>query len=711
MKQVVQNLGSGETSLENIPVPAVKSGHILVKTYCSLVSLGTEKMLVSFGQSNIIDKAKSQPDKVKQVLNKVKTDGFSATYDAVKRKLDTPIPLGYSAVGEVIAVGSGNSEFKIGDRVVTNGPHAEVVSVPFNLAALIPDNVSYEEAAFTVISSIGLQGIRLLEPKFGETVVVIGLGLIGLLTAQLLISSGCNVIGTDVDPSKIDLAKSFGVKAINISESDPVRFVMDMTNSVGADSVIITASTKSNDVIRQSAEMSRKRGKIVLVGVVGLDIDRSTFYDKELTFQVSCSYGPGRYDKSYEQDGIDYPLPYVRWTEKRNFEAVLNAIKNKQLEIDKLISEKVLIKDFKNVYSDISKTNSIATLLMYDFENRNFLKESRVVKLDKDFKSSKGTLAVIGSGNFTQATLLPALKNVKANIKYLVSSDGLSSTLLAKKYEVTNSSTDFESVLKDSDVDSVLITTRHDLHSTMTEQSLLSGKNVFVEKPLALNLEELENVKRAFKVSGKSLLVGYNRRFSPHSIKIKELLGSGNSPINIVATMNAGFIPKNHWVHDLKVGGGRIIGEACHYFDLLIYFTGSLISEVCMQSLGNNPNIDTDNASILVKFQNGSSGVINYFSNGNPAYPKEKIEIFSQGKNLVLDNFRYLYSYGFSLKSGKCILKTKLDKGHNLQFKKYIDFLKNGGAPLISFEELENSTRASILSLESLKEKKWMRVV
>lgn len=716
MLQVVQNLGNGQTSLEEIPSPSVRSGHILVKTYCSLVSTGTERMLVGFGQSNLIDKARSQPEKVRQVLDKVKSDGLAPTYEAVKRKLDTPIPLGYSAVGQVIAVGEGQSEFNIGDRVVTNGPHAEIVSVPFNLAAKIPDSVSYEEASFTVLSSIGLQGIRLLDLKFGETVVVVGLGLIGLLSAQLLKSSGCDVIGTDVDPSKVKLANKLGINAVNVNEHDAVKYVNERTNNIGADGVLITASSSSNEIIRQSADMSRKRGKIVLVGVVGLDIDRSSFYHKELTFQVSCSYGPGRYDQVYEKQGIDYPLPYVRWTEKRNFEAILNALEKKQLNVEDLISEKIKVQEFDKIYSKMTSSESIASLLLYDFSTNDAFEPKSTIHVVKSIKPSKGSIAIVGTGNYTQATLLPSLvKGIKElkdapRIKCLVSADGLSSTNLAKKYKIPFSTTDFDSILNDSDISTVIVATRHDLHASMATQILEANKNVFVEKPLALNFQELDKLESVIAHSDRSLMVGYNRRFSPHSHKIKKIIGEHPDVMSITATINAGHISSDHWVHDLKIGGGRIIGEACHLVDLMIYFTGSLVSEVCVNSLGTSTSLSTDNATINLKFKNGSIGTINYFSNGHKSYAKERLEVFYQGKNLIIDNFRVSYAYGYGKTFSSTLLKTNLDKGHNQQFLKYANFVKHGGSPLINFVEIDNSTRAVLSAIESLKEKKWVGI-
>ncbi|MEO6977136.1 MAG: bi-domain-containing oxidoreductase, partial [Mucilaginibacter sp.] len=554
----------------------------------TLVSLGTERMLVEFGKSNLISKARQQPDKVKQVLDKIKTEGLIPTLEAVFNKLGEPLPLGYCNVGKVIEVGEGVSEFKIGDRVASNGQHAEFVCVPKNLVAQIPQEVSDEEAAFTVIGSIGLQGIRLLNPTLGETVVVIGLGLIGLLTAQLLVANGCRVIGVDIDEEKLALSEQWGVIPYNSRSGDPVKFVESVTHGLGADAVVITASVKGDEIISQSAKMSRKRGRIVLVGVIGLNISRAEFYEKELSFQVSCSYGPGRYDEDYEQRGIDYPLAFVRWTEKRNFEAILQSIASGKLKVKELITEVVDLADFQNIYSTISARKSIASLLKYPEANAQSPAETIILK-ETAFGGAKGVIGIIGSGNFTKMTMLPALKGSGAGYKYIASAGGVSGTALARKYGFSHSTTNYHEILNDNEVDLVLITTRHNKHAVMTSEALAAGKHVFVEKPLALNNDELLVIVNVYngQLNPPTITVGFNRRFSPHSIKVKSIIG--NAPVNVVATMNAGFIPDNVWVHDMNVGGGRIIGEACHFIDLITYFTGSKVLAVCMNAMGINP--------------------------------------------------------------------------------------------------------------------------
>ncbi|MBK7098451.1 MAG: bi-domain-containing oxidoreductase [Sphingobacteriales bacterium] len=704
MKQIVQDLKSGNTILEEVPVPQVRSGCVLIKTLCSLVSLGTERMLVEFGKAGWINKARQQPEKVRQVIQKIKTDGLKPTMDAVFRKLGEPLPLGYCNAGEVIAVGKGVNGFAVGDRVISNGNHAEVVCVPENLVAKIPDGVSYEEAAFTVIGAIALQGIRLVNPTFGETVVVTGLGLIGLLAVQLLKANGCRVIGIDFDKRKVELAQRLGVEAFAVeADSDVPKLIQDKTNGIGADAVLITASTKSNEVIGQAAQMSRKRGRIVLVGVIGLDMQRSDFYEKELTFQVSCSYGPGRYDDHYELKGLDYPIGFVRWTEQRNFEAVLAAIHNGSINVKDLITEEVDLKDYLDIYGDMIKGGSIASIIRYP--GNVLISQTSVQVSSNPFSGSKGIVGIIGAGNFTGAMIVPTLNELNADIKYIASSKGLSGTTLAKKYGIRQSTSRYQDILDDQEVSAVMITTRHSAHAGQVVEALKAGKDVFVEKPLVLTLAELESIREVYEGSGKTLTVGFNRRFSPFSQAAKESLGGG-APIQVIATMNAGFISANSWVHDLESGGGRIIGEACHYIALISYFTGSRVEKVVMNALGNHPESNTDNASIMLKYANGSTGIINYFATGSKSYPKERIEIFSQGKNILIDNFRKIEFYGFKRRN----MKKTQNKGHKEQFRRWLQSVKQGGEAIIPFDEIYNTSKAVILAVESLKEGRWMEV-
>lgn len=702
MKQIIQSFKTGETILEEVPAPIAKRGCVLIKTTRSLVSVGTERMLVEFGKANMLQKAMQQPDRVKQVLGKVKTDGLKPTLDAVFNKLGQPLPLGYCNVGRVVAVGEGVNDYSIGDRVASNGPHAEYVSVPKNLCAHIPDNVTDEEAAFTVIGSIGLQGIRLCNPQLGETIVVVGLGLIGLITAELLVANGCTVIGIDLDPNKIEIAAKKGIIGINPREGvDVVKFVTDYTDNAGADGVIITASAKTDEIIAQAAKMSRKRGRIILVGVIGLNISRADFYEKELTFQVSCSYGPGRYDDSYEKGGNDYPLPFVRWTEQRNFKAILQTISSKKLDVASLITERIPLQDFNKIYSNISNKESIASIIEYPEQSNS---SDTVTVTSGTFSAGQGGIGIIGAGNFTSMTMLPVLNEIKAPVYSIASLAGVTGTSLAKKYKIGKSTTDYKSILQDPAIDLVIITTRHNEHAHMVVESLKAGKHVFVEKPLAITRDGLDEILKAYNGS-KTLTVGFNRRFSPHMQKVKQQVG--NVPMNVIATMNAGAIPANVWVHDMKVGGGRIIGEACHYMDLITYLTGSKIKAVCMNAMTQNPQANTDNASILLQYENGSTGVINYFANGSKSYSKERIEVYAQERTIITDNFRITEGYGTSNFSK---LKTNVDKGHAAQFKLLVERIKTRGQALIPMDEIVNTTLASFAAIESLMERRWVEV-
>ncbi len=704
MKQLIQNLNTGETSLENVPIPIVKAGGVLIRTSKSLVSLGTERMLIKFSRSNLLKKAKQEPERVKLVLNKIRTDGLLPTVNAVFNKLNHPIPMGYCNVGKVIAIGAGVTDLQIGDRVVSNGSHAEIVSVPRNLVAKIPDSVSDNAAVFTIVGSIGLQGIRLLTPTLGETVVVIGLGLIGLLTAELLKINGCHVIGIDIDDRKLAIAHQKGITTIDAKQNASVQRVLEKTNGIGADGVIITASSDTNEIIEQASEMARKRGKIILIGVVPLDIPRTPFYEKELSFQVSCSYGPGRYDTDYEQNGHDYPIAYIRWTENRNFQTLLSLMANNSLDVLPYISQEVAFEKFEEVYGNLIESSSIASIFSYSETSEL---SNNIQVYHQLFQGTKGVIGIIGAGNFTKMTLLPALQN--ADIKYIASANGLNGTLLAKKHHIAYSTTDYQQILNDKDVDLVIITTKHHDHGKMVLEVLNANKHVFVEKPLTIFEDELKSIQMAIQSengNSVSLNVGFNRRFSPFVKKMKALLG--NPVMNVIATMNAGYIDATSWVHDPAIGGGRILGEACHLIDLITHLTGSRITAVCMNAMGVHPTEITDSASILLKYENGSTGVVNYFSNGSKAYSKERIEVYAEEKTLVLDNFRILYGYGFKNFSK---MKSSVNKGHQEQFEQLLKSIISGGVPIIPFHEIMNTSEATFAAIKSLQQKAWVEIV
>ena len=705
MKQVVQNLKSGETRLEEVPVQQPGAAQVLIRTQCSVVSKGTERMLVEFSKASLLSKAMQQPEKVKQVWEKIKTDGVSSAVNAVLTRLDEPLPLGYSNAGIVIATGSGVTDLHPGDRVISNGPHAEIVCVPRNLAAKIPDNVPAEEAAFTVLGSIALQGIRLINPSFGETVVVYGLGLIGQMAAQLLTSNGCRVIGFDIDPEKTALAASKNIQAFCIGdETDAVKTVMHFTENSGADAVLITASADTPEIISRAAQMSRKRGRIVLVGVVNLSLSREEFYKKELTFQVSCSYGPGRYDDHYEQKGRDYPLPFVRWTENRNFKAVLDAMAKGQLDVKPLITETVDFEKAESVYNNIS-SSSLATVFRYKEQAAT---ATRVQAPEHIPVKGKGTIGIIGAGTFIKVTLLPILGKEKYNIKFICSKGGLTAKSLANKFNIPYTTTDYREVLGDPETDTVVIATRHHLHAALCAEALKAGKHVFVEKPLALSAEELDRITEAYTSAKTALSIGFNRRFAPLTEKTKSLLDGITGPLNITITVNAGALPADHWLHDPDTGGGRLIGEGCHFIDLAAFLAGSPVVSALCTSPDTPGQISGDTFSLILKMQNGSQALINYFSGGHRSFPKERIEISGQGRMLALDNFRSLTGYGFRSFSKKTLLSQ--DKGHRNGFTRFMNHILKGTPAPIPFAEMVNVTKTSFAAMHSLQNRSWVTI-
>ncbi len=698
MKQILQNLGNGETILAEVPCPRRGNGKVLCQTTRTLVSLGTEKMLIDFGKSGWIAKARSQPDQVKKVLQKIKTDGLKTTVETVRAKLDTPIPLGYCNVGRVVEADAG-SIYQKGDRVISNGSHAEMVAVPENLMAKIPANVTDEQASFVVVGAIGLQGIRLLKPTLGERIVVSGLGLIGLLTVQMLKAQGCQVLGIDFDRKKLDLAQSFGAETVNLADGqDPVAVAENWTGGEGVDGVIVTAATKSNELIHQAATMCRKRGRIVLVGVIGLNLQRADFYEKELSFQVSCSYGPGRYESNYEQKGMDYPIGFVRWTEQRNFEAVLMLLAESKIKTDKLLTHRFPFDQALEGYGAISHPGAMGILLEYPdvpFEETSHLTERQVSIQPRELAAVSGDLGVafIGAGGFTTRMLMPLLPDQGISRRSVVSSTGASSTHAAKKFGFAESSTDALSVMNDSAVDAVFITTPHNTHCGLVCDALAAGKHVFVEKPLAMDLNELERVGEALQSHPEQcLMVGFNRRFSPHSVALKKWLAASPGARSIIITVNAGAIPADHWTQDLEIGGGRIIGEACHFIDLARFFADSPITSVYAQPMAGGEGRLADCVAIQLTFENGSLATVHYLANGSKDFPKERIEIFAGGRVLSCDNFRSSQEIG-----GKGKLKTRgQDKGHAAELTAFFDTLKNGGAWPIAAGELIEVSKATI---------------
>ncbi|MEK6731137.1 MAG: bi-domain-containing oxidoreductase [Pseudomonadota bacterium] len=706
MKQILQSLKTGETEVADIPCPQCKPGHVLIETQRSLISAGTERMLVSFGKSNWLSKAKQQPDKVKQVLAKLKTDGILPTLEAVNSKLSQSIPMGYSNVGRVIAVGSDVHDFNRGDRVLSNGAHAEIVCVPRNLCAHIPATVSDDEAVFGVVGAIALQGVRLAQPEMGETIAVFGLGLLGLLVVQLLRANGCRVVGIDFDKSKLALAKQFGAETIDLTlYPDPVKLALEFSHGRGIDAVLVTASSKSNDLMHQAAQMSRQRGRIILVGVVGLELSRDDFYKKELTFQVSCSYGPGRYDKAYEEGGADYPIGFVRWTAQRNFEAVLALMADKRLNVVPLISAHFSINAAVSAYECLTDSSSTPLGLVIDYpQDAKSNKQSFVVRSDDSpiVYSSEQQVVVgfIGAGNYASRTLIPAFKKAGAILHSVVSSGGVSARQVAKQFNIKNSATNVNAVMEDEAINTIVIATQHDSHAELICQALNHGKRVYVEKPLAIASGELERIKNTYNnllQQGKTpfLMIGFNRRFSPLVEKMHAVLSATPESKVLLMTVNAGAIPADHWTQNLTVGGGRIIGEVCHMIDMLRFLVGSSIVDIKVSAVGqvSGKSVQHDQVVIVLHFEEGSLGVLHYLSNGHRAVPKERLEVYCGGRVFNLDNFKTLRTYGVA--NCKNMKLFRQNKGQYACVQKTVDAILSGSASPISFDDMVEVTQTT----------------
>ena len=712
MKQILQSLKTGVTKTAEVPCPAIQRGQILIRSSVTLVSAGTERMLVEFGKAGWIDKARQQPDKVRMVLDKVKTDGLMPTVEAVFNKLDQPLPLGYCNVGTVLDIGSGVSGFAIDERVVSNGKHAEAVSVPVNLCAKVPETVPDEDAAFTVLGAIALQGIRLVNPTLGETVVVTGLGLIGLMTVQLLRAQGCRVLGLDFDPLKLALARQFGAETVDLGVGqDPLAAALVLSRGRGVDAVLITASTKSNEPVHQAAQMCRKRGRIVLVGVTGLELSRADFFEKELSFQVSCSYGPGRYDPNYEEKGQDYPVGFVRWTEQRNLEAVLDMMADGRIDVKPLISHRFEIDEAVQAYEIVGgSAPSLGILLSYPSvsEKPDAILRNQTVNLGPARPSvGKATLGFIGSGNYATAVLIPAFKAAGVRLKTVASAGGVSAAHAGRKFGFEKTTTATEEVFADPEINAVVVATRHDSHALQVCHALEAGKPVFVEKPLALTLDELSQVEVAYAsalTAGQMplVMVGFNRRFAPQAVKVKSLLIALDAPKALVMTVNAGAIPSTHWTQDRAVGGGRIVGEACHFIDLLRYLAGSPIVDAKVASLGNAKGLTGlgDTVTLTLRFADGSMGTVHYLANGHKSFPKERLEVFCSGRILQLDNFRKLKGFGWPGFAKMNLWRQ--DKGQKDCAAAFVRAVESGGEAPIAFDELVEVSRVTIQIAEAL---------
>lgn len=698
MKQVLQSLKTGETNITDIPSPQLKTGQLLIRTHLTLISPGTEKMLVEFGKASFIDKARQQPDKVRMVFDKIKTDGLLPTVDAVLTKLDQRLPMGYCNVGTVIAVGHGVDEFKVGDRVVSNGAHAEIVAVAKNLCCRIPESVTDEQAVFAILGAIALQGIRLAQPTLGEAFVVMGLGLIGLLTVQLLRANGCRVLAIDLDANKTALASAFGAETLLLSAGqDPLAAAQHFSRYRGVDGVIITASTQSSEPVHQAAHMCRKRGRLILVGVTGLELSRADFYEKELSFQVSCSYGPGRYDASYEEQGQDYPVGFVRWTEQRNFEAFLDMLASHAVSVNALITHQFPLAQADQAYALLSDGEHALGIVLY-YEKQAAVADHAqthtisLATVAKD-KQSSVCLGVIGAGNYASRVLIPAFKKTGADMKQIACSRGISGAQAGKKFGFAQATTDTQQIFSDADINTVVIASRHNNHADFVCQALQAGKHVFVEKPLCLTLQELANIERQLQQSSSLLMVGFNRRFAPQIQKISELLRECHEPKSFIMTVNAGDIPKDHWTQDQAIGGGRLIGEACHFIDLLRFLAAAPITS-CQLTTLDKVAVCEDKASITLTFADGSFGVIHYLANGHRSFPKERLEIFTMGRILQLDNFRKLRAYGWP--GFKRMHLWRQDKGQATCVQQFTHAISQGLPSPIPVQELLEVSRITL---------------
>lgn len=688
MLQVLQSLSDGTVELADVPVPAVGATSVVVATRTTVVSAGTERMLLQFGRASILEKARQQPDKVKQTLDKIRTDGLGPTLEAVRSKLGTPIALGYCQAGVVTEVGRSVSMFRPGDRVVTNGPHAEYVRVPQTLAARIPDGLAFEAAAFAPVAAIALNGLRLANPTLGETVVVVGLGLIGQLAVQLVRAAGCKAIGLDTDPARVQLAREFGADGIVVGQIDAVDAVLSKTGGVGADAVLLALATDSDGPVHDAAQMARKRGRLVLVGVTGLNLRRDDFYKKELSFQVACSYGPGRYDPQHEEAGIDYPAAYVRWTEARNFAAALDLMATGRLDPLRLVSHRFPVAEVARAYEVVTgQTPSLGIVLNYPESNVASERGLRTVSL-RGASSSRTTgcrIGFIGAGNFAARVLAPAFAKAGAVLEVVASAGGTSAAVVGRELGFRRATTDTSAVFADENVDAVVIATRHDSHGTLTAEALRANKSVFVEKPLAVSETDLQLVRVAAQASSGLLCVGFNRRFAPMVARLAREASQRNGPMAVNITVNAGAIPPDHWTQDPSVGGGRIVGEGCHFIDLARFLVGAAIADVQVASARRGAAVVEDVANITLAFRDGSIASIQYLANGHRAFPKERVEVFFDGKIARIDNFRRCEGWGLAFTSR---LPRSQDKGHGHLVAEFIRSLKGERPPPIPMAEL-----------------------
>lgn len=714
MKQVVQNFKTGELKIEELPAPALRPGGVLVRTTYSLISAGTERTTVATAQSSLIGKARQRPDLVKQVLDSMRREGFRNTYEKVMSRLSTVKALGYSSSGTIIEVGEGVTGLRVGDRVACAGvgyaSHAEINYVPTNLCVPLPDNVSLDQAAYTTLGAIAMQGIRQAHPQFGESIVVVGLGLVGQLTVQILVAAGCRVFGIDLDANAVELAKKSGAHEAVLRNEDVHKAIDAFTNGRGADSIILTAGTSSNDPVKLAGEIARDRARVVVVGAVKMDIPRENYFAKELELCLSRSYGPGRYDPQYEEKGIDYPIGYVRWTEKRNMEEFIRLISEGKINTDMLTTHDFPVEKAATAYDVIlGKTGERCCGVLLKYPVNGEVGGRILTKFGQNGQANKPKdkvgIGFIGAGNFATASLLPHLRNdAKVHLTGIANSTGVSAKNTAERFRFGYCAGTATEVINDKNTDCIFIATRHNLHAPVTIQALKAGRSVFVEKPLCITEQELRDIVDAYQAAKTAaVLVGFNRRFSPIAEQIKKSLGRKTTPFSLIYRVNAGFIPKDSWIQDPIQGGGRIIGEVCHFIDLMQYFTDADPVRVFAESVtsGSEKETDEDSVAISLKFSDGSIGTVHYLAIGDKSFPKERLELFGNGMVAVLDDFKTgtITYQGNTSKLGS----GTQDKGHKEEMNRFVATLAKDGSSPISFRSIVATTLATIRALESLR--------
>jgi len=703
MKQLTQQLKSGKMEILEVPTSPIDKGKILVRNHYSVISAGTEGKIVSDARKGYVAKAKSRQKEVKQVVDLAMKQGVKDTYKMVMNKLEAPSPLGYSCAGEVIAIGNDVTDYKIGDLVACGGAsanHAEVVSVPKNLCVKVPNDVKIKHAAFSTIAAIALQGIRQADLRLGDNCVIIGLGIIGQLTIQMLNAAGVKTIGIDIDSSAVELARRSGADlAFNRSQEEIESSVKDLTQGYGTDAVIITAGTSSLDPVEFAGVLCRKKGKVVIVGAVPTGFSRGNYYKKELDLRMSSSYGPGRYDPQYEEKGIDYPYGYVRWTENRNMQAHIDLLQSNKINMDILISHEFELKNAPDAYNMITEKSEPFTGIVLKYDIKSKIENSVIIK-DTTYKSDEVNIGFIGAGSFAQNMLLPNVHKI-ANMVGVATAKSTEARNVADKYGFNFATGDAEEIINNEEINTVFIVTPHNLHAEYVLKCLKAGKNVFVEKPLALKEEELEEIKKYYTSIQAStaprLMVGFNRRFSPFIQTIKSKF-SDDIPKAINLRINAGFVPAESWVQDPEIGGGRIIGEVCHFVDLCMYIAASDISTISANVMNASPQL-MDTLVVNVCFKNGSVASISYFSNGNTSLPKEYLEIFYANQVAIIEDFKIMNKYGTKSERYKL---SKQDKGHRKEVEEFIDSIRKGLPTPISFQDLYLSSLAPFKIIESI---------